>query len=302
MFAVGYDFQAFDQANYRRDSTNTINIPGTLTGDVLADSAVENFKNEDPQITGHFQGATNQRCVLDLTGHNNVYTDVDFIASLFVNMNGSGVAKKYIHWKHQDNSVPNARANTTVFEGGANAVEVSPAANYFGDPLDTFVDSKRNKFYDTRLVHVFSTTQRIRYLGLNFNKQAGDAVSVGRIIGGKLWKPERQPSVGVQWQRMDSTKINAAPGTFSNYLAGRKYRTLTVQFEYINEAEAYQFDDIFSFIGQAKPIFVIADTENPIRSSMYCRVTSPLTRVEDWIDQQNIGSVTFTEIVPKQRG
>ena len=280
-----------------------INIAGTVTNDILADSASENFRGEDPQITGAFEGVMDQRAVLDLTGTDNEYVDVDFIAAINANMDASDDSRLYLHYHNANNTIPYAEPSTAPFQNGAVASEVAPLANANGDPLDTFIDSEYTKHYDTRLVHLTPDGTRLRYVGINFSKQAGDAVTVGRIIGGKLWTPDRQPSVGMQWQHKDTTLRNLSqPGAYSEYELGRRFRVLTVTFEYVSEEQTYEFHDIFSAIGQARPCFVIANTDALYRSSMYCRMTTDLPSVEDWIDQQEIGPVTFEELVLKEKG
>ena len=168
--------------------------------------------------------------------------------------------------------------------------------------MDTFRDSAGALHYDTRLVHIVPDDTSIRYLGLNFSKQAGDAVRVGRLIGGPLFTPERQPSVGVAWASFDTSLIEGQKHLYQSYERGRRYRTLTVQFEYINEEDTLELIDIFQEIGNAQPCFVIKDTDDPIRTSMYCRITSNIGHVEDWVDQQQIPPITFTELVLRGKG
>ena len=303
MFAIGWDFQTFIDASFREDSTGVVDIPGTVTNDVLASEDVANFVHEDPEIEGVFNGSSDQRVVLDLTKTLLTYTEIDFIAAVNVNMDASSASKLYLHYKAEDNSVPTADDSTTAFEGGARAIEILPVADNFGNPIDTFRDSQGVLHYDTRLVHIFPNGTRLRHIGLNFNKQTGDAVRVGRLIGGQLFIPDRQPSVGLQWENRDTTLLNAtSPSAYQEYERGRRYRTLTAQFQYLDEESAYEFADIFNAIGRAQPCFVIAHTERLVRTSMYCRVTSDLTHVEDWIDKQNIPPIVFTELVPQAKG
>ena len=304
MFAIGYDFSAFDGATYREDSTGVVNIDGTITNDILADDDVADFKDEDPDIEGVFEGTSDQRVVLDLTQTDNGYVDIDFIAAINVNMDASSASKLYVHYKNEDNSIPTADDSETAFETGAMAVEITPATNTMGRPLDTFKDSQGNYHYDTRLVHLTGDATKLRYVGLNFNKQStGGNVSVGRIIGGPLFIPDRQPNVGLSWGNFDSTLIDKSiPSAYQSYERGRRYRTLTAQFQYLDEDQAYEFADIFNEIGRAQPCFVIAHTENLIRTSMYCRIETDMSHVEDWIDKQEIPPVTFVELVSQRKG
>ena len=243
-----------------------------------------------------------QRVVLDLTKTDNTYTEVDFIAAINVDMDASTSSKLNLHYHHENNTLPSAENDTTAFQTGAEAVALTPEKNVLDDPLDTFIDSSYKKHYDTRLVKIMQG-KKLRYLGMNFSKQGTSAVQVGRIIGGPLWIPDRQPEVGMQWETHDTSLRGAATqGAYETYIKGRKARTLRAKFLYVDEAQAEEFDDIFGIIGQAKPIFVIADTGNPIRTSMYCTVTTPLARTIDFADMQSFGEITFSEIVPKTKG
>ena len=298
-FAIGYDFGAYKTARYHRDASSGAGIDGITSGtdaEYETDTpAVLNLQSEDIDIRGKFIASTNQRVVLNFDS----LKDHSFFAALNCNFVEAG--RIWLHYSHNDQTtIPTARQNTTLFSPGASSETLQPAVNSLGDIVSSHISADGTATPSARLVHIFTRTGlRIKYLGINLRTGSSDAVEVGRFIGGKLWRPERNPTVGATWHVSDTSTFFEQPGKYSPFEKGTGFRRLECQFSFLSETEAEELRDVAARVGRGQPIFVIFDTDDPIKSSMYCRLASEISVSQNFGSYYSTGTITFEEIVPR---
>lgn len=123
-------------------------------------------------------------------------------------------------------------------------------------------------------------------------------IQIGRIVGGAYYEMSRNYSEQFGIQIADPSEGREVPGAFSPKRSQEDFRTITLDFEFVEETERDKWEAIFRKIGNRSPVVLALDpTDRPTKDSAYCVLKTPLQIAHRLIEQYDVLSSVWEEKV-----
>ena len=157
----------------------------------------------------------------------------------------------------------NASVATTV-DVKVNGVDVVTGATPFTysdiDLWGSAASATANDFYKGRIssgyVILPETYTTVTSLRVTLTRADGNKFDISRLVAGRVWRPTRQASNGIKFEKQDNSQITRTNSGNVVLDRGYTYDTMSFDIKYMDETDRTELFKILKMVGSNKFIFV----------------------------------------------